>query len=345
MSELERYLDKLIAQQASDWVEFMHKPGMLDRMAFVRWLKRHDRHAEEYLLMEAIDRALQDVDPQRRLSVDELLARPDADVVELPTRHTAGTKTKRRWLTAAVAAASVAAVSLAVWFSPLSNRGWEPIATAVGEQRVIELADGSTVYVNTASKLQVRLSAESRDIRLLAGEALFDVDHDPSRPFLVHAGATTVRAVGTQFNVYRRPENVRVTVLEGKVQVSTDASSKQVAAPTLLAVGEEADIPKNAPLEKHQQSDLSKTVAWQKRRVMFRLNELQTIAEEFNRYNRTPRLRVEGAAAEACCFSGVFDVDDPQSFARMLGQDGKLSVEWGDEQIVIRTRSGDSKSH
>lgn len=337
MSELERHVDNLIAQQASDWVEVMRKPSMLDRIAFARWLKKHDRHATEYLLMEAVDRALLDIDPERRHSIDELLARPDATVVELPAGRDTGRKVRHRWLTTGLAATAAVAASLAIWLSPLWGGGWESIDTAVGEQRVIELDDGSTVYINTHSKLQVRLSAESRDVRLIAGEALFDVDHDPTRPFLVHVGATTVRAVGTQFNIYRRTENTRVSVLEGKVEVSTEKNSKQAAsAPTLLAMGEEADIPRNAALTKNPQPDLPRTVAWQKRRLMFRLDPLKNIAEEFNRYNRSPRIRIEGAAEQACCFSGVFDADDPQSFARMLGQDGKLSVESNNEQIVIR---------
>lgn len=340
MSELERYLDKLITEQASDWVEVLRKPTMLERMAFARWLKKNDRHAAEYLLMEAIDHTLRDIDPQRRHSVAELLARPDADVVELPAARKIGMKMRRRWLTAGLAATLVVAVSLAVWLSPLSGRGWETMATAIGEQRVIELADGTTVYLNTRSKLQARMSAESRDVRLLAGEALFDVDHDPTRPFLVHAGATTVRAVGTQFNVYRKAESIRVTVLEGTVAVSSRGNAKQATvAPTLLTVGEEADVLKNAAVEKHAQPDLSRTVAWQKRRVMFRLDALKDIAEEFNRYNRSPRIRIEGAAEQACCFSGVFDADDPKAFARMVGRDGKLSVEWSDQQIVIRAAS------
>ncbi len=341
MSELERYVDKLITEQASDWVEVMRKPGMLDRMAFARWLRKHERHAGEYLLMEAVDHALRDIDPQRRHSVDALLTRPDAEIVELPAVRGSGVKPGRRWLAPGLAAAVIAAVCLVAWWSPLSDRGWESMTTRVGEQRVIELDDGTTVYLNTLSKLQVRLSAGSRDVRLLAGEALFDVERDPTRPFLVHAGTTTVRAVGTQFNVYRKPEGTRVTVLEGKVEVSTEASG-HAASPTLLTVGEEADVPRNAPLAKNPHPDLSRTVAWQKRRVMFRLEALGNIAEEFNRYNRRPRIRIEGAAGQVCCFSGVFDANDPRAFARMLGRDGKLSVESGDEQIVIRSLSDES---
>ncbi|WP_293848252.1 FecR family protein, partial [Steroidobacter sp.] len=335
-----------LSEQASDWVDTMRKPSLLDRLAFARWLKKNDRNANEYLLMEALDQTLRDIDPQRRHSVDELLAQPDTSVIELTAGREANKKTRRSWLAAGLAAASVAAVAVGLWLSPLASGGWETVATAVGEQRVVELDDGSIVHLNTRSKIQIRLSAESRDVRLITGEALFDVDHDPTRPFFVHAGPTTVRAVGTQFNVYRKPDNVRVTVLEGKVEVSTDRPSTPAGtAATFLAVGEQADIPRDAPLAKNLQPDLPRSVAWQKRRVMFRLDPLKNIAEEFNRYNRSPRLQIEGAAEQVCCFSGVFDADDPQAFARMLGRDGKLTVEMSDEQIVIRPRDAHAPGH
>lgn len=336
MNQLERYLEKLVAEQASDWVEVMRDPGMLDRMVFTRWLKKHDRHACEYLTMEAIDHALRDIDPLRQRSVDELLAGSDADVISLPAGRDVGSKRRHRLRTAGLAAAAVAAMAVAAWWqSPYS--GWQTISTAAGEQRVVELDDGSTVYLNTRSKLRVRLSAQSRDLQLVSGEALFDVERDPARPFLVRAGETIVQALGTQFNVYQESESTRVTVLEGKVEVSARKSGEPTRAPTLLSMGEEVAVPRNAPLVKNSHPDLAKTVAWRQRRVVFRLDTLTDIAAEFNRYNRTPQIRVEGGARQACCFSGVFDADDPQAFARMLGRDGSLSVQESGGEIVIRS--------
>src|SRR5262249_31967908 len=113
--------------------------------------------------------------------------------------------------------------------------------TGVGEQRRVELADGSVVHLNSKSRVRVIYSDRARDFRLLEGEALFKVGHDAARPFRVRAGDNLIRALGTQFNVLRRPSGTTVQVIEGAVQVSTHADEKSPAA-AQLARGDEARI-------------------------------------------------------------------------------------------------------
>jgi transmembrane sensor len=99
--------------------------------------------------------------------------------------------------------------------------------TGVGEHRDLALADGSVVHLNAATSLSVRFSDKARDIDLLQGEALFEVAHDPSHPFRVHAAARTIQAVGTAFDVDRQGTAVEVAVSEGTVVVSAPG----IAAP------------------------------------------------------------------------------------------------------------------
>ena len=99
--------------------------------------------------------------------------------------------------------------------------------TGVGEHRDIALADGSIVHLNAATSLSVRFADQARDIDLRQGEALFEVAHDPSHPFRVHAAARTIQAVGTAFDVDRQGTAVEVAVSEGTVVVSAPG----VAAP------------------------------------------------------------------------------------------------------------------
>lgn len=109
--------------------------------------------------------------------------------------------------------------------------------TAVGMQRTIELADGSRVLLNTDSEVEIELGIATREIRLLKGEALFEVARDPGRPFLVYAGNGLVRAVGTAFSVYLRNENsVSVTVTEGEVELAAmpEPASSDLARDTGL---------------------------------------------------------------------------------------------------------------
>ena len=91
--------------------------------------------------------------------------------------------------------------------------------TALGEQRSIQFEDGSTVELNSRSKIRVKYSKQERDVELIEGQALFHVAHDTGRPFIVAVGATRVRAVGTQFDVYKKSNGTVVTVVEGRVAV------------------------------------------------------------------------------------------------------------------------------
>src|SRR3546814_10959773 len=78
--------------------------------------------------------------------------------------------------------------------------------TAVGERRDVALADGSVLRLNTASRVEVVLSKRARVVRLLRGEALFDVAHDPARPFYVEFAHSRLRAVGSALNVHLRAD-------------------------------------------------------------------------------------------------------------------------------------------
>jgi transmembrane sensor len=92
-------------------------------------------------------------------------------------------------------------------------------ATEVGEQRSFRLADGSTVILDSRSRLRLDFDDSVRAVDLLQGRALFRVAANPGRPFIVHAGGTTVRVMGTQFDVNENARATVVTVVEGRVAV------------------------------------------------------------------------------------------------------------------------------
>ena len=96
----------------------------------------------------------------------------------------------------------------------------EKIETGIGEQRNLVLSDGSTLLLNTNSRVTVDFSDDVRNIVLLKGEAHFEVAHDTTRPFTVTAGNNTVTAVGTAFNMQYVDDNAfELVVTDGKVLV------------------------------------------------------------------------------------------------------------------------------
>jgi len=223
--------------------------------------------------------------------------------------------------------------------------GWQRFETPVGEQRTIQLMEGSVVNLNVESRVEVRLSPSQREIRLQqGGEATFKVAHDASRPFRVRTPGAVVEAVGTQFNVYARPDGATtVTVLEGKVKV-TDTRlhlanlGAKAAKPVAVTAGEEAQVDSSGSIELQPHSNVAEAVAWQQRKLIFKHAALEEIAENFNRYNKVAQIRLEGIEPGVFRFSGAFEADDPESLATLLRREPDLTVEYRNGEIVIRAR-------
>jgi transmembrane sensor len=133
-----------------------------------------------------------------------------------------GSRTVRATLAAAILTVSIGA-GLYVWLTRAPT-----YSTAIGEQRLISLSDGSTMELNARTKLVVRYTPSERVIELLEGQALFRVAKDATRPFVVNSGDTRVRAVGTQFDVYKKRTHVIVTVVEGRVAIEGHGTGADV---------------------------------------------------------------------------------------------------------------------
>ena len=152
---------------------------------------------------------------------------------------------KRRWqysglviktsVTAAIATATLAITfSLLLLPAPIDSTNGLYV-TAVGQQQSLQLADGSTVQLNTNSQVKVEYNQGYRNIHLLQGQAYFEVAKDPEHPFRVYAGNGRVQALGTAFTLYLQDSSLNVLVTEGKVALaamgsveSNDASSTQL---------------------------------------------------------------------------------------------------------------------
>ena len=115
--------------------------------------------------------------------------------------------------------------------------------TAIAEQKQIHLKDGSTIVLDTDTTVLKMPAEDLRQFELVKGRALFIVAHDPARPFIVNAGEITIRAIGTEFNVYRTPEDkVLVSVSEGKVRI--DRKQKPMPSTEPVETAAPADVPK-----------------------------------------------------------------------------------------------------
>lgn len=349
-----RELEALYAVEASGWVETMRHASPGDEMRFVAWLKESPRNVRDFLLMLSLDCALEKLDAERLHSIEALITKVDQRLTPLTLRPAPGpaaaARSRRLRWAALAAGVLVAAVGALFWYA---HPGFHELETATGEQRTFELEDGSVVSLNTHSRVAVRLGTHAREVRLLRGEALFHVAHDPSRPFLVSTDDAVVQAVGTQFDVYRRDDGTVVAVLEGRVNVTTaapaPAASGSAAAPVAgrgapraaavrsLGASQEAQVSHEGSVSIREVNNVSDRVAWRERRLIFRDQTLEQIVGEFNRYRAHP-IRLEGSGVSERVYTGVFDADDADSLLQVLARDPALVVEREGGATLVRLR-------
>jgi transmembrane sensor len=340
--------------------------------AFVQWYSRSPRHLRAFLQIYEIHRRADLIDRKHHLNVEGLLANRVADVIPLHKSETSApayaaritpvqTPSNRRlgWAIAAAGALVATTVLLA-----MMRAASHEFSTGIGEQRTAKLEDGSIVYLNTNTRIVVDFSKRQRNLRLLEGEALFVVEHDSTRPFIVTADNARVRAVGTQFNVRERPGAVDVAVVEGVVQVTAKGSAKPsptTPAPrpdsppspgsgvggegslgkeetsTRLAAGQVARITPGQVLT-HTSPAIAETLSWRERRLIFHNATLGEVAAEFNRYNRA-QITVVGAIAQERTFkAAIFDADRPQALILYSSKDPSLEIEADGDNWIIRAR-------
>lgn len=207
--------------------------------------------------------------------------------------------------------------------------------TAIGEERAVSLPDGSVAHLNTDSAIEVLVRPGRRFVRLVRGEARFDVRHDPSSPFVVQASEATLRALGTDFNVRLRPDLTELTVITGSVAVRDgDAPTRRVDAGRVAAIRGGAVAVTALP-----RAAIDQRTAWQAGVIRFQGEPLAQVVEEMNRYRAAPLLigdpRLAGLSVD-----GAFRLSDPQAFVATLTARYPIRAEAGPDGSVMLTAGG-----
>jgi len=223
--------------EASAWlIEF--RSGDIDvagRKEFYGWLRTSPEHMRAYLELAAVWNEGGALDPAHSVLDGSLFetTEPETNVIALstlrpesphhaiheepPSRPTRMGERLAGRKVLYLAASLLLAASVAIqWY-------WHEIrgvyTTGVGEQHLITLGDGSVIELNAQSRIRIRYHTREREVDLLRGQALFNVAHDATRPFIVYTAGSQVRAIGTQFDVYQKPAETKVSVIEGTVAV------------------------------------------------------------------------------------------------------------------------------
>jgi transmembrane sensor len=278
----------------------------------------------------------------RSLAPDD--GRIDKDLLN-PIQSPAQTH-KVHWIAAIAASIALLAVGIAAW-QHTRETTWQVHTTEPGGFARVTLKDGSTVDLNSASEIRVRLTGQRRDVTLTRGEAHFSVMRDANRPFEVAAGGKIVRAVGTAFSVrLRAAKEIDVLVTEGAVAVNEEpltpalspgrgrgGKSKRVVAGESAVVRADSIV-----VQKVLEKEVSQRLAWAAGRLFFSGETLSEAVAEFNRYSLR-KLVIEDPAIAQTRIGGNFKASDADAFVSALNDSFGIRAESSGEQEVRLTRT------
>ncbi|HEX3950290.1 MAG TPA: FecR domain-containing protein [Steroidobacteraceae bacterium] len=229
------------------------------------------------------------------------------------------------------AAAAAAALALVI----ITSLYWRDNAftTAVGQQRVRLLRDGTRVVMNTDTRIEVNYDEHARRVRLVRGEARFDVSKRPTWPFLVSVGDQEIRALGTSFIVrHDDDQDLSVTLVDGRISVAPVSETKEEPLQILIP-GQRLVISRHhAPAV--DRPELSRVTAWERGRVEFDATPLEDATAEMNRYTVT-RVIVPDAEVAQLRIGGVFRAGDSDGFVKIVTAAFGLRAERNGADIVL----------
>lgn len=214
-------------------------------------------------------------------------------------------------------AATAIAACLALVFVPNLVLRWQAdYATGTGEQRTVSLADGTTVALGPDSAIDIAYVGNARRVRLLSGQAFFEVTHDPSRPFQVEARALEVTDLGTGFDVQLAPDGASVAVAHGAVRVDYAGASPPVSRN--LQAGEWMQVAwSGQAVQGGEPAD--QVAAWRHGRLIANDRPVSKVVDELRPYFNGIIVLTSTALGERRV-TGVYDLHDPEAALRALGQ-------------------------
>lgn len=345
-----------VLEQASHWWELLHSESAssTDHHEFGEWVARSPERVEAYLQTARLVQAFKSPrllwpNTAAEVLIREAKASHEAAVLPFSTGRVPASVNRqgaRYFHKVAWGAAAVLLMAIGLVLFMLQRP--QEFSTALGEQRSILLSDGSRVTLNTASTIEVKMHGTRRSVRLVHGEALFDVAHDAARPFEVRAGNAVIGDVGTQFNVDMRSSGTTVTVVEGEVAVNSaqpgessgarnaHIGAESTSAALILGANDRIVITPSGLGAPQHGINVAAAVVWTHRQLMFEHQALGEVAEEFNRYNKD-RIDIDSAELKRQEVTGVFEAKDPGSFVAFLSSIPGVEIRKGADGAHVVT--------
>lgn len=183
----------------------------------------------------------------------------------------------------------------------------------LGSRVSFNLPDGSTGMLNSGSKLSYSLPFINNRQISLEGEAWFEVNQDEDHPFEINAGNSTVKVLGTTFNMSAYPDEnyVEVVLQTGKVEfMDGNGAGKVTMVPSERLVFQNGTISKSV-------TDPAKYNAWTEGKLIFRGDKMGEVARRIERWYNV-KFDIADKELEKYSFRATFEDDNLEEVLRLL---------------------------
>lgn len=335
-----------IGQIAMQWLVKLDSPELTEaeEQAFLTWLNQSPYHQAAYIKAEEIWQrgdVLAQLSPNAgsTLEDNDLNPHPQPERSNVVKANFGRVKTLS-YLAAAACICMVMVFGVKFYTSPSPYSA--QYVTEVGQQQRVELDDGSLIVLNTDTEVSIKYLAKNRIVKLIRGEAFFEVSKDKNRPFDVLTQSGRVRVLGTQFSVTNDQNATTVTVLEGSVGLDStqradtgfdsapELPAEQFNADVTLTANQQLSMQEAAEKAQPRKIDAKNALGWREQNLVFRGERLETVIKNINRYF-TQQIRLSDPALAGMEVIAVVQVKDFETALLTLEQSLNLRSERNDE--------------
>jgi len=356
--------------EAAAWITRLHGPNRTAEMeaGFQRWLSESAENRAEFEALTDIWAAVGTLNTGGTPRLEHWehsaesreLQQLRSRLRDVPSRWTWGRWWRVTGLGAGLLAGALVIVLGASWI--LQSRIEPSYSTDVGEQRVVQLADKSRIWMDSETRVRIAFDRRQRRVELIRGEAFFEVAQEAPRPFVVIVGGHSVTALGTSFLVRYESDHTAVTLVEGKVAIDSASTSGEPApaleealpakgvkapqravrrdtvgaSPRVLSAGQRLTFT-SAGVARLDVPSIESVLAWRRGEIVLNDTPLQEAVSEMNHYDRTT-LVIEDSAIATLTVSGLYHTGDNEGFARSIAKMHHLDLEEHDGRIYLKSR-------
>jgi transmembrane sensor len=316
-------------REASGWIVRIkaHDVTKRERQEFETWVNANPEHAKAYAKLErtwAVVASMQHLKGQ------------------VAANESAPKRSTWRAPAMAIAASALLAIGAFAWFAqqPPAVTA-QQVETAPGELRTITLADGSSIELSGGSQASLQVTDDERRVELFSGYALFDVTHDPERPFVVHTPRGDIRVLGTSFVIRVSETQVRTTVLRGSVSGAASRTGLLSVLGPRDAVTAEVNQEillddEGAQVVAIAAEIIPRRLAWQEHMLAF---DGETLNEAIAEVSRQTGWTFDLADPELGAMPvGGYVAADPEAFIQLMSLSLNLDARRDGERRVVLTR-------